>query len=147
MPREFKKVLCGTDFSQHSYDALAWALRFAKLADGTLIVAHFVHVPSGDVYSDEAWPRTFEQARVRARSLAPLLNAALAAPLAQRDYAAVRQIMRDSRTEDALNYLILLDENNRVVAAAGWDAGKPLPPLEDIESRAGDSAAVESAGY
>ena len=77
-----------------------------------------------------------DQARVRARILAPMLNAALAAPLAKHDYAAVRQIMRDNRAEDALNYLVLLDENNRVVAADGWDAGKPLPPLEDIESRA-----------
>src|SRR5215467_14091352 len=50
-----------------------------------------------------------DQARVRARILAPMLNAALAAPLAKHDYAAVRQIMRDNRAEDALNYLVLLD--------------------------------------
>lgn len=69
MPRDFKKVLCGTDFTEHSYNALAYALRFAKLADGTLIVAHFVHVPTDDIYAHEAWPRTFDQARQRAREM------------------------------------------------------------------------------
>lgn len=69
MPREFKKILCGTDFTEHSYLALDYALRFAKLADGLLIVAHFVHVPSGDVYTHEAWPRTFQEAKARAQTL------------------------------------------------------------------------------
>jgi nucleotide-binding universal stress UspA family protein len=69
MPRDFKTILCGTDFTERSYHALDYALRFAKLADGVLIVAHFVHVPSGDVYTNEAWPRTFEEARERAREL------------------------------------------------------------------------------
>jgi universal stress protein A len=69
MPRDFKKVLCGTDFTEHSYSALAYALRFAKLAEGTLIVAHFVHVPTDDIYAHEAWPRTFEEASARAREM------------------------------------------------------------------------------
>jgi nucleotide-binding universal stress UspA family protein len=69
MLREFKRVLCGTDFTEHSYTALDYALSFAKLANGTLIVAHFVHVPSGDVYTHDAWPRTFEEARQRAQQL------------------------------------------------------------------------------
>lgn len=69
MPREFKKILCGTDFTEHSYLALDYALRFAKLADGLLIVAHFVHVPSGDVYTHEPWPRTFQEAKARAQTL------------------------------------------------------------------------------
>ena len=69
MPGQFKRVLCGTDFTERSYHALDYALRFAQLADGTLIVAHFVHVPSGDVYTHDEWPRTFEQARVRAHEM------------------------------------------------------------------------------
>jgi len=74
MPREFKKILCGTDFTEHSYTALDYALRFAKLADGVLIVAHFVHVPSGDVYTNEAWPRSFEEAKERAKELIAQLH-------------------------------------------------------------------------
>jgi len=67
MPREFKTILCGTDFSKRSLHALDYALRFARLADGKLIIAHCVHVPSGDVYTHEAWPKTFEEARQAAR--------------------------------------------------------------------------------
>jgi nucleotide-binding universal stress UspA family protein len=75
MPREFKTVLCGTDFSEHSYHALDYALRFAKLANGTLIVAHAVHVPTDDIYAHEAFPRSFEQASQRARELLAQLHA------------------------------------------------------------------------
>lgn len=70
MPRDFKTILCGTDFTERSYQALDYALRFAKLADGVLIVVHLVHVASGDVYAEnEPWPRTFEEARQRAKRL------------------------------------------------------------------------------
>jgi len=75
-----------------------------------------------------------EQARVRGRLLAPMLNAALAAPVAQRDYATVRNILRESRTEDGLSYMVLLDNGGRVIAAEGWDLSRPLPPLEDNAS-------------
>ncbi len=77
-----------------------------------------------------------EQARVRGRLLAPMLNAALAVPVAQRDYATVRNILRDSRTEDGLSYLVLLDNDGRTVAAEGWDVNRPLPALEDSASPA-----------
>lgn len=76
MPRDFKTILCGTDFTERSYTALDYALRFAKLADGTLIVAHFVHVPSGEMYTDsEWWPKTFEEARNRAKQMLVELHA------------------------------------------------------------------------
>ena len=65
MTRDFKTILCGTDFTERSYKALDYALRFAKLADGVLIVAHFVHVASGDVESNAKWPLSFEEARAR----------------------------------------------------------------------------------
>jgi nucleotide-binding universal stress UspA family protein len=75
MPREFKTLLCGTDFTERSYTALEYALSFAKLAGSRLIVAHFVHVPSGDVYTDLEWPRTFEEARTRAKQMLTELHA------------------------------------------------------------------------
>jgi nucleotide-binding universal stress UspA family protein len=75
MPHEFKTVLCGTDFTDHSYQALDYALRFAKLANGTLIVAHAVHVPTDDIYVHEAYPRTFEEASARAKHLLEELRA------------------------------------------------------------------------
>ena len=75
MPRDFKTILCGTDFTERSYNALEYALSLAKLAGSKLIVAHFVHVPSGDVYTEEEWPRTFEEARTRAKQMLIELHA------------------------------------------------------------------------
>jgi len=77
-----------------------------------------------------------EQARVRGRLLAPMLNAALAVPVAQHDYATVRNILRESRTEDGLSYLVLLNEDGKTIAAEGWDVNRPLPALEDNASTA-----------
>ena len=67
MPREFKTILCGTDFTERSYTALDYALRFAKLADGTLIVAHFVHVPTGDIYDARGMAAHLRGGAARAR--------------------------------------------------------------------------------
>src|SRR3954470_24785389 len=44
-----------------------------------------------------------EQARMRALILAPVLNSALAPPLARRDYAVLQKILREARDEDALS--------------------------------------------
>ena len=43
MPREFKTILCPTDFSDASYHALEYALRFARLSNGSLIIPHILH--------------------------------------------------------------------------------------------------------
>lgn len=50
MPRNFKTILCGTDFSEASYRALDYGLRFATNAGGTLILAHIIHVPAGELF-------------------------------------------------------------------------------------------------
>jgi nucleotide-binding universal stress UspA family protein len=71
MLREFKQVLCGVDFSEASYDALDYALRFARAAHGTLIVAHMIHVPAGDLLGEESYTLNFDEAR---RHVAGLLE-------------------------------------------------------------------------
>ena len=43
MVREFKKILCPTDFSDASYHALEYALQFVRRSKGTLIVPHILH--------------------------------------------------------------------------------------------------------
>jgi universal stress protein A len=63
MPRDFKTVLCPTDFSDASYHALEYGLRFATNADGKLVVAHVVHVPSGDLLSGESYTMNFKEAQ------------------------------------------------------------------------------------
>ena len=71
-----------------------------------------------------------EQARLNAEQMMPVLNAALVAPLAQRDYATVQAILKESRAAEGLSYLAVRDLRGRVVAASGWDAARPLPPAD-----------------
>ena len=69
MPRDFKTILCPTDFSEESYRAIEYGLRFAKNADGTLLLAHVIHVPSGDLYRPDRHVLTFDEAKQRAIAL------------------------------------------------------------------------------
>lgn len=66
MPRQFKTVLCPIDFSTEASRALAYALRFAQQSGGKLLLAHIVHVPSGELYEASGHVLTFEEARNRA---------------------------------------------------------------------------------
>src|SRR5262249_31748556 len=50
MPRDFKTILCATDFSDDSYRALDYGVSFAKISDGTILLAHIIHVASGELY-------------------------------------------------------------------------------------------------
>jgi len=59
-----------------------------------------------------------------------LLDQAISAPLAQRDYATLQQTLNLLRSDDGINYLVLSDHRGVRVAAAGWDAGRPLPPRD-----------------
>jgi diguanylate cyclase (GGDEF)-like protein/PAS domain S-box-containing protein len=70
------------------------------------------------------------QTRDRNEELKPLLRAALAAPLAQRDYATLQEILTELRSAQGLPYLVLFDGLGRVAAAAGWDRSQPLPSVD-----------------
>jgi len=64
--REFKTVLSPTDFSGESYRALEYAARFARAASGRVLLAHIIHVPSGELYQDLRPVLTFDEAKQRA---------------------------------------------------------------------------------
>jgi len=68
-----------------------------------------------------------EQVRLRAEELNPLLSAALAGPLAERDHATLVDILNASQRKDGLAYLVLFDNAGKMIASSGWDVGKPLP--------------------
>jgi len=70
-----------------------------------------------------------DQVQLRVTELNPLLNAALAGPLAERDFGTLADILRESRHQEGLGYLVVLDNNNRVIASAGWEAGTALPAV------------------
>jgi diguanylate cyclase (GGDEF)-like protein/PAS domain S-box-containing protein len=57
-----------------------------------------------------------------------LFSAALATPLAERDYVTLARLVRQLRQEKGMSYVALLDHNQRIVAADGWERDKPLPP-------------------
>ncbi len=69
MPREFKTILCPTDFSEDSYQALEYGARFARTSEGLLLLAHIIHVPSGELYQSVRPTLNFEDATARARAL------------------------------------------------------------------------------
>lgn len=64
------------------------------------------------------------------QSSTPILNASLAAPLAQRDLATIQHLLDDMRSTSGLAYLQLLDHRKRVVAVSGRKASAPLPPVD-----------------
>ena len=69
-----------------------------------------------------------EQAKLQAEQIAPVIGAALIAPLAQSDYATVQAVLDDSHAARGIEYLAVTDKSGRLVAISGWATGKPLPP-------------------
>lgn len=71
-----------------------------------------------------------EQAQTRLREVEPLLNASLAAALAERDFATLEDVLKAVRREQGISYLVLLDNQGKEVASTGWPKGKALPLLD-----------------
>ncbi len=68
-----------------------------------------------------------EQARWHAEQLVPVLNAALTAPLAQRDFATVQAVIDESRSAGGVEYIVVTDRADKRVAASGWQNSAALP--------------------
>ena len=71
-----------------------------------------------------------DQAHEQAEQIAPVLSAALVAPLAQYDYATVQAVLDESHAIRGIDYLAVTDAAGAIVATSGWPAGKPLPPVD-----------------
>jgi len=69
------------------------------------------------------------QIEERAETERPFFNAAFAAPLAQRDYATVRAVIRESVHQRGLAHLVLTDNEGNLIAAEGWDVARDGLPL------------------
>jgi signal transduction histidine kinase/ActR/RegA family two-component response regulator len=67
------------------------------------------------------------QAQSHAEQIAPVLMAAIVAPLAQRDYATVQAVLDESRAVDGIDYLVITDNSGRRLASSGWPDKTPLP--------------------
>ena len=75
-----------------------------------------------------------EQAQHHAEQIAPVLIAALVAPLAQHDQATVQAVLDESRTAEGIDYLAMLDVNAKPLALSGWDVNTPLPTPDRVFS-------------
>jgi len=70
------------------------------------------------------------QATDQTRQIGALLDQAIAAPLAQRDYATLQQTLDLVRNDDPIRYLVLLDHRGKLVVASGWEPTRPRPPRD-----------------
>jgi len=68
MPREFKTILCPLDFSDASYHALEYALRFARASDGTLVLPHILHDPMSEEFRPAGHVLPFNEVQKRAEA-------------------------------------------------------------------------------
>jgi len=66
------------------------------------------------------------QTRWQAEQMIPVLNAALTAPLAQRDFATVQSVVDESRA-GGVDYIAVVDRIGNRVASSGWPTDRPLP--------------------
>lgn len=72
------------------------------------------------------------QATSQVRQVLSLIEQGVTASLAQRDYATVQQTLDLVRADDGIDYVVVRDHAERIVASAGWDTSRGLPPqLED----------------
>ena len=70
------------------------------------------------------------QAHSPAEQIAPVLLAAIVAPLAQRDYATVQAVLDESRAVKGIEYLVITDTSGHRQAASGWPNNQPLPSAD-----------------
>jgi len=66
------------------------------------------------------------QTRWQVEQMIPVLNAALTAPLAQRDFATVQSVVDESRA-GGVDYIAVVDRTGNRVASSGWPGDRPLP--------------------
>lgn len=70
------------------------------------------------------------QAQQHVEEIAPVLIAAIVAPLAQRDDATVQAVLDESTKVGGIDYVIVANKDGRLVANSGWPAGTPLPTTD-----------------
>jgi len=80
-----------------------------------------------------------QQAQQHVEEIAPVLIAAIVAPLAQRDDATVQAVLDESTKVGGIDYVVVANKDGRLVANSGWPVAAPLPAadasLELLQSR------------
>ena len=74
------------------------------------------------------WTEMVHQvSEVRVQELSRLLSAAFTAPMASGDLAKASDLLDGIRSTEGIDYLVLLDSRQQIIAARGWDVSQPLP--------------------
>jgi two-component system, sensor histidine kinase len=70
------------------------------------------------------------EAELHARALAvcPILEAALATPMAERDYATAQAVLREGVASGSFAHMVLLDARGMLVSSEGWAFQGGMPP-------------------
>ena len=66
----------------------------------------------------------------RVEEIRPLLNAAIAAPLAQRDYGTIQEILNEIQNRNGIAYLAVFNNDSKLISATGWNSNVPAPELD-----------------
>ena len=64
----------------------------------------------------------------RAMAVCPILEAALATPLAERDYATAQAVLRESVASGGFAHIVLVDARGQLISSEGWRFGDGMPP-------------------
>ncbi|UPY39066.1 ATP-binding protein [Sediminicoccus sp. KRV36] len=69
------------------------------------------------------------EAELQARAVAvrPILETALATPMAERDYATVQAVLREGVAAGSFAHMVLLDARGQLIASEGWSFGDGMP--------------------
>lgn len=97
---------------------LLFAAIIVEFAMLTLLVANSLRLLHGHMS---------EQVKRQSDQIAPVVIAALVAPMAQYDYSTVQAVLDESRDANGIVYMAVMDRGGKVVALSGWDSSKPLP--------------------
>lgn len=108
-------------FSLSLRSRLLLASTFVQIAMLALLIVNGISVMDGKLN---------ERTRVHLEEQKQLLNAALAIPLATVDYRGLQDVLEDVRRDNSIAYMVLVDLSGKVVAASGWEADRPLPPVD-----------------
>lgn len=118
---------------------------WAKLLAATLLVQVGMLALLGYSGMRDTQKRLLEHAELRLHELRPLLNAALATALFQRDLAAIQELLASLRREDGIRYLVLFDERGKLLASTGLAPGNPVPEPDRKLAHTNDDASYDTS--
>ncbi|WP_410499423.1 EAL domain-containing protein [Chitinibacter sp. S2-10] len=80
------------------------------------------------------WSEMVQQVTAaRVQELSRLLSTSFSLPLLSGDLAKASDMLDGIRTSDGLDYLVLLNPKQQIIAARGWDVAQPMPALTHPE--------------